>query len=425
MNPSTPTFPLKSIKIQGHTSATSVSSGTILDAHLKASAVHGTVWHKGQPVSFTTTLTMAQLIAGWPCINVNVKTASDQYRSTYISSGSVTNVHSDGGKTTLDLSHGLDGIPYDSIVVSETVAQVLALLAASATGGTGQQVTTGATAVVVNKSNVNVVTVTSPGQVVQLSDLFPETLIINSSASYFLVKPPTGSAIDTLSTNSGIRVLGYSSVRFSRITATSWVSAVQNQSAQTYASALTAAATVVTARVALLSTSATALTNFYQYGDATTGEIPAFGRWTNSSTATTAKVKFAGGFIDGTGTLGGTAIAIATPYEIPAGCTVNFAYSHALGKVIATGNDVIRGTATLVLGAFTFDATSIGTVNASRISAASRVSVTGISATNAGTLATQFLPTIVANTSIVIQGYDAAGASLATDVSTIYYEIHL
>ncbi len=423
MNPSTPTYPSKSVTLKGRASATSISSGIILQAYLKGSDVHGVAWYKSQPHKFTTTLTMAQLVAGWPSIVVSVKVDSGQYRSTYISSGSVTNVHSDGGKTTLDLSHGLDGIPYDSIVVSETVAQVLALLAASATGGTGQQVTTGATAVVVNKSNVNVVTVTSPGQVVQLSDLFPETLIINSSASYFLVKPPTGSAIDTLSTNSGIRVLGYSSVRFSRITATSWVSAVQNQSAQTYASALTAAATVVTARVALLSTSATALTNFYQYGDATTGEIPAFGRWTNSSTATTAKVKFAGGFIDGTGTLGGT--AIATPYEIPAGCTVNFAYSHALGKVIATGNDVIRGTATLVLGAFTFDATSIGTVNASRISAASRVSVTGISATNAGTLATQFLPTIVANTSIVIQGYDAAGASLATDVSTIYYEIHL
>lgn len=423
MNPSTPTYPIKSIKIQGHKSATSVSSGTILDAHLRAGAVHGTVWHKGQPVSFTTTLTMAQLIAGWPSINVNVKVASGQYLSTYISSGSVARVYSEGGKTILDLSHGLDGIPYDSIVVSETVAQVLALLAAAASGGTGQQVTTSATAVVVNQSNVNVVTVTSPGQVVQLSDLFPETLIINSSASYFLVKPPTGAAIDTLSTNAGIRVLGYSIVRFNRMTSLSWVSAVQKQSAQTYASALTATATVVTAQVALLSTSATALTNFYEYGDATTGEIPAFGRWTNTSSATTAKVKFAGGFIDGTGTLGGT--AIATPYEIPAGCTVNFAYSHALGKVIATGNDVIRGTATLVLGAFTFDATSIGTANASRISASSRVSVTGISATNAGTLATRFLPTIVDNTSIVIQGYDAAGASLATDVSTIYYEIHL
>lgn len=423
MNPSTPTYPIKSIKIQGHKSATSVSSGTILDAHLRAGAVHGTVWHKGQPVSFTTTLTMAQLIAGWPSINVNVKVASGQYLSTYISSGSVARVYSEGGKTILDLSHGLDGIPYDSIVVSETVAQVLALLAAAASGGTGQQVTTSATAVVVNQSNVNVVTVTSPGQVVQLSDLFPETLIINSSASYFLVKPPTGAAIDTLSTNAGIRVLGYSIVRFNRMTSLSWVSAVQKQSAQTYASALTATATVVTAQVALLSTSATALTNFYEYGDATTGEIPAFGRWTNTSSATTAKVKFAGGFIDGTGTLGGT--AIATPYEIPAGCTVNFAYSHALGKVIATGNDVIRGTATLVLGAFTFDATSIGTANASRISASSRVSVTGISSTNAGTLATRFLPTIVANASIVIQGYDAAGASLATDVSTIYYEIHL
>lgn len=423
MNPSTPTYPSKSVTLKGRTSATSISSGTILQAYLKGSDVHGVAWHKSQPHKFTTALTMSQLVAGWPSIVVSVKVGPGQYRSTYISSGSVTNVHSDGGKTILDLSHGLDGIPYDSIVVSETVAQVLALLAAAASGGTGQQVTTGATAVVVNQSNVNVVTVTSPGQVVQLSDLFPDTLIINSSASYFLVKPPTGAAIDTLATNGGIRVLGYSSVRFSRITATSWVSAVQNQSAQTYASALTATATVVTARVALLSTSATASTNFYEYGDATTGEIPAFGRWTNSSTATTAKVKFAGGFIDGTGTLGGT--AIATPYEIPAGCTVNFAYSHALGKVIATGNDVIRGTATLVLGAFTFDATSIGTVNASRISAASRVSVTGISATNAGTLATQFLPTIVANTSIVIQGYDAAGASLATDVSTIYYEIHL
>lgn len=414
---------MKSILIDGHKAATSVSSGTILDAHLKAGVVHGTVWHKGQPVSFTTTLTMAQLIAGWPSINVNVKVASDKFLSTYISSGAVARVHSDGGKTILDLSHGRSGLLYESVTVSETVAQVIALLAAAGTGGTGQQVTTGSTAVVVNQSNVNVVTVTTPGQVVQLDDLFPDTLIVNSSASYFLVKPPTGSAIDTLSTNGGLRVLGYSVMRFSRITATSWVSAVEKQSAQTYASALTATATVVTAQVAVLSTSATALTNFYEYGDATTGEIPAFGRWTNTSPATTAKVKFAGGFVDGTGTLGGT--AIATPYEIPPGCTVNFTYSHALGKVIATGNDVIRGTATLVLGAATFDSASIGAANSARITANSRISVTGVSAINAGTLSTRFLPTIVAGTSIVIQGYDAAGASLATDVSTIYWEIHL
>lgn len=131
MNPSTPTFPTKSIRLKTYKSATTVSSGTILEAHLEGSTVHGTVWHKGQPLGFTTTLTMAQLVAGWPSINVNVKLDNGKYRSTYISSGSVAHVHAEGAGTTLDLTHGLDGILYSSIVVSDSISAVEAMLLAA------------------------------------------------------------------------------------------------------------------------------------------------------------------------------------------------------------------------------------------------------------------------------------------------------
>lgn len=328
MNPSTPTYPAKSVTLKGWDSATSISSGIILQAYLKGSAVNGLAWYKGQPHKFTTVLTLAQLVAGWPSINVAVKVASGEYRSTYISAGSVTNVHSDGGKTMLDLSHELDGIQYGSIVVSETVAQVLALLAAASSGGTGQQITTGTTPVVVNQSNVNVVTVTTPGQVVQLSDLFIDTLIINTSASYFLVKPPTGSAIDNLSTNSGLRVLGYSVVRFSRISALSWISVVERQSGHSYTSAATGSATVVTARTALLTTSAST-NNFFQIGDSATGESPDFVTATNTSGANTAKMKFAGAFIDASGA------NVASPWDIAPSTTVKFTLMQAVGRYLA------------------------------------------------------------------------------------------
>lgn len=417
MNPSTSTFPVKTVTVGGV--SVTVNPGYFLSVRPNGgTGSYGNIWHGNRVDTFTSTDSPEILCSGWPNIAV-----TDSIGTVRVGTGTIRYAEAANGGTLLELSTNQIGRDYEAMQVSESYAAVQALLAAAGTGGTGQQVTTGATAVVVSQSFVNVVTVTSPGQVVQLSDAFPRTIIVNRSASYFLVKPPTGGQIGTASTNAGIRVLGYSEVEFIRLTSTSWISAVLQQAAQTYASAVTASATVITGEVALLSTSATAITNFYEYGDATTGEIPPKVRMTNTSPATKALIKFAGGFTDGTGAIGG--VSIATPYEVPAGATVEFTYNPATGKVVATGNDIIRGTATLVLGATTFDSASIGAVNSARITTNSRFKRCGVSAINAGTLAVEFIPTIIAGTSIAIQGYDGAGASLATDVSTIYYEIHL
>jgi hypothetical protein len=399
-----------------------IAPGIILQARALTSGSEVT-WQDSalHKVVVPVTDTIASIIAGTDLFAV---TLYDGDKVVYIPASRVHSVgtHLQGRCriTTLSDTSMVEGCNF--IDVTQTVAQVKALILAAGTGGTGQQLTTGSTATVVTQSSVNVVTVTSAGQVVQLSDSFPETIIVDASANYMLLTPPTGSQIDTCATNEGVRVLGYSVVLFKRISATSWVSAVLKQSAHTYASSITSTATVVTAQVASLTTSATSVTNFYEYGDALTGEIPAKMRATNTSPATTAIMKFAGGFTDTTGALGG--VSIATQYEIPPGVTVEFTYNRVTGKVVVSGNNVLRGTATLVLGAKTFNSAAIGAQNSARISANTRIVVTGISAVNGGTLATRFIPTIVAGTSIAIQGYDATGALLNTDVSTIIYEIH-
>jgi len=80
-------------------------------------------------------------------------------------------------------------------------------------------------------------------------------------------------------------------------------------------------------------------------------------------------------------------------------------------------------TATLVAGAFTFNAGNIGAAYAARITASSFVRVNGISAPGAGTLGVTFLQTVVPGTSIAISAYSALGAADNTDVSTRLVEI--
>jgi hypothetical protein len=268
---------------------------------------------------------IATVVAGTDLFLV---TLAENSKQVYISASRVSSLENSlipGACRIKTLSDTSNVEGFGSIDVTQTVAQVKALILAAGTGGTGQQVATGSTAVVVSQSNVNIVTVTSPGQAIQLSDSFPETTIINSSADYFLVTPPTGSQIDTCSTNAGVRVLGFSVVKFIRLTATSWVMVVERQAVALYTSgsaAQAAASTgtrIVTAKTSLLTTSASTNNNF-QLGNATTGERPDIVYATNTSAADIANMIFTAGFVDAAG------VDVASPWPIAVSTTVKFSY---------------------------------------------------------------------------------------------------
>lgn len=346
----------------------------------------------------------------------------------YIRADTISNVQVNSPGSLLILlsdDKGMDQAA--SLAVTESVADIADLIASVQEGGVGQQLTAGTTptqagGTVVTQSSVNVVTVTTPGDSITLSDAQPFVIMINRTSNWARVFPPVGSQIGTCATNKAVRLLGYSVALFRRISSTSWVYEVLEQSSTSYKTSATGSATVVTARNASI-TIASPTNCFIEYGDATTGEIPPVANIKNTGSSSI-KVKFAGDFIDAA-----SDTAITSPYEIPANTSADFCYD-ATGKVVVSGIDSVKVAAKLVLGYRIFNATGgagnstgIGATAAAKITNNSQFRMNGISAINAGTVGSGFVVTIVAGTSIAIQAVDAAGANLATDVCSILGEI--
>jgi hypothetical protein len=124
-------------------------------------------------------------------------------------------------------------------------------------------------------------------------------------------------------------------------------------------------------------------------------------------------------------TVGGTVNggAANAAFAVAAGTGYRVSSNDGLAWLAERVSDTFRGSVTLVLGAATFDAGAIGADQAAKITALSGFKRLGVTLTNAGTIGTDFLLTIVAGTSIAVQAIDAAGVALITDVSTIQYEI--
>lgn len=124
-------------------------------------------------------------------------------------------------------------------------------------------------------------------------------------------------------------------------------------------------------------------------------------------------------------TVGGTVNggAVDAAFSIAAGTGYRISSFEGLTWLAERVSDTYRGSATLVAGAFTFNAGAIGAAQVAKITALTGFKRLGITAVNAGTVGTDFVLTIVAGTSLAIQAVDAAGANLNTDVSTIQYEI--
>jgi hypothetical protein len=122
-----------------------------------------------------------------------------------------------------------------------------------------------------------------------------------------------------------------------------------------------------------------------------------------------------GGAVNGGAANAAFAIAAGTGYRISS--------IDGLAWLAERVSDTFRGSATLVGGAFTFDAGAIGADQAAKITTLTGFKRVGVVATNAGTIGADFLLTIVAGTSLVVQSLTSAGASDVTDVSEIKYEI--
>ncbi len=363
------------------------------------------------------TTTVADFIVGTNFIPVTA-VGSSASPSKYIRADTISDVQVNSSGSLLILLSDDNGMDQGAtLAVTESVADIAALVAAVQESGTGQQVTTSATPTIVNQSSVNVVTVANNGDIVQLSDAFPRTVLVNATNKYFLCTPPDGAQIDTCGTDDGLRILPYSSVEIFRESPTSWTSGIIRQSAQLYTATANGSAKVVTARFARV-TIGTSNTNYIEYGDASTGEIPDKVTVANLSTAYRLRVKFADGFIDAV-----TGAAISTFYGVPTNTTVEMAYDAAVGKVIVYGCQSMPVTGTLVLGAITFNSSNIGQTAAAKIRAGSQFRLNGRPNIYSGTVGAGFTITITPGSSIVIQMVNATGANLTTDVSDIVGEI--